>query len=352
PQAMPPFSTLAVDLATIFPEARWPEQYELHAQKNFGRPRYEVTTATQHQYLAHINVERDNLNPNARLAELSPRGAKQSVLGKGYLLPAPILPLGDFNSLILPTPMSRSTQSLPLSLAIYSRDGRELAREFIGNLPRNHRRLIDASSLFRQAGAAATDYGHSELFYDLKAGGEVDGWLHALFRFQRQGTIGSGQCADTSFGAHIYNIPFTFGSEPQSYLGPPPGLSTRLFLRVDGRRDPTHDRLINDTICHLIYPSSAGIWHPQSETKLLLCNPAGTTVAERTIHIPQGGSFFFTVQTLFSTAEVELATAETQASGTCRQPSLMVRDTTTRLFGFHGLTNPSGGLAFDHMFGF
>ncbi|MDI9409753.1 MAG: hypothetical protein QM523_10995 [Candidatus Pacebacteria bacterium] len=352
PQAIPPFGTVAVDLVSLFPKAKWPEQYELQAKKYFGRPRYEITTRAKHQYLAHINVERSDLAPDAELAKISPNGAQQSAFGKGYLLPAPILPMGDFTSVILPTPMSRSTQSLPLAIAIYSPDGKELLREKIGNLPRNHATTIDASGLLRRAGLKAIDYGHSELFYDLSAGGAVDGWLHALFRFERQGAVGNGQKADTSFGAHIYNTPFTYKKEPQSYLGQPPGLSTRLFLRVDGRVDGSDSRPINDTICHLIYPSSAGIWHKQSTTHLLLCNAAGETVAERTIHIAQSGSYFFAVQQLFTAAEMTAALAPVATAPGCRQPAVLVRDTTCRLFGFHGLVNPAGGFAFDHMFGF
>ena len=310
PAAMAGFATLAVDLAEIFPDAQWPEQYELHAKKHFGRPRYEVTTSNQHQYIAHINIERDDLAPNDRLAELSPRGGKRSLLGKGYLLPAPILPLGDFSSLILPTPMSRRTESLPLGLAIYGRDGRELAR----NRSVTCRATMGDSSMprnccDRQESQPATMAIANSSMTSNPAGPSMAGST-PCFASNDTAPIGKGQCADTSFGAHIYNIPYTFGKEPQSYIGAPPGLSTRLFLRVDGRRDRATGELINDTICHLIYPSSAGMWHPQSTTRLLLCNPAGATVAERTLQIPQSGSFFFTVQTLFSTAEVEHATAQ------------------------------------------
>ena len=44
--------------------------------------------------------------------------------------------------------------------------------------------------------------GHAELVYDFRDGGEADGWLHALFRYEdRQ----SGHVAESSFGAHIFN---------------------------------------------------------------------------------------------------------------------------------------------------
>ena len=38
--------------------------------------------------IAHVNVERTDLSPDPTLAELG------NLLGKGYLLPAPILPRG------------------------------------------------------------------------------------------------------------------------------------------------------------------------------------------------------------------------------------------------------------------
>jgi hypothetical protein len=31
---------------------------------------------------------------------------------------------------------------------------------------------------------------------------------------------------------------------------------------------------------------------------------------------------------------------------------VLIRDTTCRLFGFHGVDNSSGSFSFDHMFGF
>ena len=73
----------------------------------------------------------------------------------------------------------------------------------------------------------ASDAGHAELVYDFRDGGEADGWLHALFRYEDRR---SGHVAESSFGAHIFNTVMTYKDEPQSYSGPPPGLTTRLFL--------------------------------------------------------------------------------------------------------------------------
>ena len=109
--------------------------------------------------------------------------------------------------------------------------------------------------------------GHAELVYDFRDGGEADGWLHALFRYEdRQ----SGHAAESSFGAHIFNTSMTYRDEPQSYTGPPPGLTTRLFLKLgDARRR---------SFAVLIYPASAP-WHAQSATVLLLHDGAGEVIA-------------------------------------------------------------------------
>src|SRR3546814_1045217 len=87
-------------------------------------------------------------------------------------------------------------------------------------------------------------YGHVGLVYDFREGGDADGWLHGLFRYEDRE---SGHAAETSFGAHIFNTVLTYKGEPQSYAGRPPGLSTRLFLRLGP--EPLA------TVCPLIYPA-------------------------------------------------------------------------------------------------
>jgi hypothetical protein len=82
------------------------------------------------------------------------------------------------------------------------------------------------------AGRLAQGYGHLELGYDFATGAEADGWIHAIFRYTRRDT---GHSAETSFGSHMFNVPATWRSEPNSYLGKPPGLSTRLYLRLTDR---------------------------------------------------------------------------------------------------------------------
>ncbi len=139
PREIAPYATCAVDVASILPAARWPQQIEVRAGKYFVRPRYEVTAGARRR-IAHVNVERTDLRPDPKLAELG------NLLGKGYLLPAPVLPLGEYRTLALPTPMATAQQELPIALAIYDRDGREVARKFLGRLPRGHAGRVATST--------------------------------------------------------------------------------------------------------------------------------------------------------------------------------------------------------------
>ena len=126
----------------------------------------------------------------------------------------------------------------------------------------------------------------------------------------------------------------TYKSEPQSYAGRAPGLSTRLFLRLgtDG----------HDTLCHLIYPASTP-WHGTSETCLMLINGDGEEIADREVAIPCGGSHLWRYSETFTDAE------RIRAGDAAY---VVIRDTTCRLFGYHGLLSDDGPFSLDHMFGF
>jgi hypothetical protein len=174
-------------------------------------------------------------------------------------------------------------------------------------------------------------YGHIEFLYDFRNGGEADGWLHAIARYRQKA---SGHEAETTFGAHLYNTVLVYRDEPQSYTGRPPGLSTRLFLRLG----PTE----LDTLCHLIYPASAP-WLPQSETTLTLMDGNARPVASRELQIPCSGSCYWRYRETFTEAE-------RQAAGPGAW--VLVRDATCRLFGFHGLIDGERAFSLDHMFGF
>ena len=318
PQPVAPFATLALDVSTLLPDLRWPAQIELRAGRHVVRPRYEVTRAGRTR-IAHVNVERADLQPDPGIPTLS------SDLGRGYLLPFPMLPRDRFRSIVQPTPMAESQADLPLRLDVFDEAGQKVAERFLGRLARDHDLALDL--------AEVTDVacGHAELVYDFRDGGGADGWLHALFSYEDRA---SGHVAESSFGAHIFNTLMTYRDEPQSYHGAPPGLSTTLFLKLgEGARR---------SFAVLIYPASAA-FHAMSETVLLLRDAEGNQVAEARIGIPCSGSTMVWPDAVFG-AE---ALAQAGAHG-----YVLVRDPTCRLFGYHGLMDDRGGFSLDHMFGF
>jgi len=325
-QAVAPFASCALDVASPLPQARWPQQIEIEAGKYMVRPRYEVM-ARGRRRIAHVNVERTDLKPDPKLAELG------NLLGKGFLLPAPILPTARWQSTALPTPMARSQAELPIALIAYDAAGREIARHAFGRLARTSSVALELDAVLRppQRQALAEQGGHMELVYDLAADGEADGWLHALFRYRDRR---SGHAAETSFGAHVFNTVLTYKGEPQSYAGNPPGLSTRLFLRLGAEPQ--------DTLCHLIYPASTP-WHAESDTSLILYDSRGGEIAREHIAIACSGSRFWRYHEIFAAETRRRAGADAY---------IVIRDLSCRLFGYHGVLNEEGGFSLDHMFGF
>ena len=313
--AVGPFGTIAVDVEKVLPGLRWPAQIELRAGRHVVRPRYEVARGERVR-IAHVNVERGDLKPDPVIARLPGQ------LGRGYLLPFPVLPRERFRSIVQPTPMAVSQRTLPLRLDVFDEAGKKVAERFLGCLARDHDVALEVDDV------AA---GHAELVYDFRDGGEADGWLHALFRYEdRQ----SDHVAKSSFGGHIFNTVMTYRDEPQSYGGPPPGLTTRLFLRLGDTR--------RRSFAVLIYPASAQ-WHAQSATVLLLHDSRGQVITEQRLAIPCSGSTMVWPDIVFGDAALRHAGPDGY---------VLVRDTTCRLFGYHGLMDDAGGFSLDHMFGF
>jgi hypothetical protein len=322
PCAVGGFATVALDPTEFLPDVHWPAQIEFRAGRHVVRPRYEVTRAERVR-IAHVNVERTDLRPNSEIPKL-PRE-----LGRGYLLPFPVLDRARFRTIVQPTPMAVMQVSLPLRLDVFDTGGAKVAEQFLGCLQRGHSVALDMDVVVD--GALNGGGGHADLTYDFRAGGEADGWMHALVRYEDRT---SGHVAETSFGAHIFNTIMTYRDEPQSYSGPPPGLSTRLFLKLgQGRRR---------SFAVLIFPASAP-WHGQSDTTLLLHDGAGRPIAEARVAIPCSGSAMIWPDELFSVALID----EAGSTG-----YVLVRDATCRLFGYHGLMDDAGGFSLDHMFGF
>ncbi len=316
-QAIPPYASIAVDVAEVLPGLHWPAQIEVRTGRHVVRPRYEVTRAGRTR-IAHVNVERADLRPDPGIQSL------HNLLGRGYLLPFPILPPADFRTILQPNPMAERQASIPVRLDVFGADGALVTQRFLGNLPRNHDLAMDLDGI-------AHGPGHAELVYDFRKGGEADGWLHGLFRYEHRA---SQHAAETSFGAHIFNTIMTYRDEPQSYNGPPPGLSTRLFLKLGTEG--------NRSFAVLVYAASAA-WHPHSTTTLHLIDSSGGDIAQRALSIACGGSAMIYPDEQFPADELKAAGAGGY---------VLVRDATCRLFGYHGLMGQGGAFSLDHMFGF
>ncbi len=325
-ETIPPFGTHALDVSTLLPEVSWPIQIEIQAGRYFVRPRYEVVKEDGRHRIAHANVERTDLECDPRIPELA------DTMGKGYIMPLPVLPVAEFTTTALPTPMATCQRDLPLSAILVDGTGDEMDRRFLGCIPRRESQPLDVDAWIAETkDGLPSGYGHVEFIYDFRNGGEADGWLHGFCRYeQRQ----SGHVAETSFGAHIYNTALVYKNEPQSYIAQPPGLSTRIFLRLGSGT--------TDTMCHLIYPASTP-WHETSDTQLTLHNAHGEEVATRVVNIPCSGSLHWRYGDMFD--DNERAEAGDNAY-------VLVRDVTCRLFGYHGLVNDGAAFCFDHMFGF
>ncbi|HET9113856.1 MAG TPA: hypothetical protein VFN66_08295 [Burkholderiales bacterium] len=326
PTAIAPFASYPLDVGALFPEARWPQQMEVQAGRYFVRPRYEIHVKNGRSRIAHVNVERNDLVADDGIPGLA------ALMGKSYILPAPIMPVEQWRSIIQPTPMSTAQHDLPVAAIFYDASGAEVARHAFGCLLRRASVALDINAILAQQNASLpSGTGHVELVYDFSAGGRADGWLHGLFRYTQRA---SGHIADSSFGAHIYNTVLTYRNEPQSYASAPPGLSTRLFLRLG-------DAPL-DTFCHLIYPASTP-WHAQSDTRFILYDRTGAEIAQAPVRIPCSGSLHWRYSEGF-----DAATRNRAGEGAY----IIIRDLTCRLFGYHGTLNGDIAFSMDHMFGF
>ena len=140
-----------------------------------------------------------------RLAEL---------LGKGYLLPAPVLP--------------RERVGEPAAADADGDVAERAADRRAGLRRRGTRGWRDAARPAAARHATALDLDDAAGVEALRrwlrpcrAGlrfrrqaASGDGWLHALFRYRHRD---SGHAAETSFGAHVFNTILTYRGEPQSY---------------------------------------------------------------------------------------------------------------------------------------
>jgi len=80
-----------------------------------------------------------------------------------------------------------------------------------------------------------------------------------------------------------------------------------------------------------------------SDTDVILIGQSGVEITMEKILIPCGGSAHLRYHELFDEADRKKAGDNAY---------IIVRDTTCRLFGYHGLLAESGAFSLDHMFGF
>ncbi len=325
-RAIPAYGAAAIDVGAVCPDLSWPDQIEIRADKYFCRPRYEITSASGHRSVAHANVERADLKPAADLPQAT------RLLGKGFILPAPLLPIDGWSGQILPTPMATWQDDIALIVRAFDADGAQVAERPLGRGKRGAQAAIGMDDLLgNRAADLSSGYGHIEIGYDFSRSDLADGWIHAIFRYARRDTRRS---AETSFGSHLFNVPALWRNEPNAYLGKPPGLSTRLFLRLTDRP--------GRVLCHLTFPTS-GRWNPTSKTDLILHDRRGEEIVRRGVEIPCSGSRLIDTTIVFDEAERQAASGGGY---------VIIRDTTCRLFGYHIFLGAGGGFALDHMFGF
>ncbi|QDH15807.1 hypothetical protein E3E11_08025 [Oecophyllibacter saccharovorans] len=320
-EEIPPYATLAVDVGALLPEVRWPAQLEMRAGRHVVRPRYEITQQGRTR-IAHLNVEREDLKPDPAIARMP------ASLGRGILLPFPVPDPRHFEIWLQPNPMTETVRNLPVRVDLYDEEGRQTASHFLGNLPRDFQQAVPLHEL-------AESQGHGDLVYDFRDGGTADGWLHGMLRYRHRT---NRHTAETSFGGHIFNTLMTWRNEPQSYAGPPPGLTTRIFLKLGQKLEGKFLR----SFCHLLYPASLE-GAPDSQTRLYLYGRDGKALAQRDLSLPACGSRLLHPHKLFTPQEL----TEAGEGG-----YVLIRDLTCRLFGYHGLENDEGAFSLDHMFGF
>ena len=246
----------------------------------------------------------------------SPSSAK--LLGKGYLLPAPVLPR---ERMAAPSccrrRWRRSQRELPIAALALRRDGtrggapplrRAAAR------PHDRRSTLDERS-------AALPVGLRPCRAGLRFRRRRRGRRLAARAVPLSSTGRAAHAAETSFGAHVFNTVLTYNDEPQSYAGRPPGLSTRLFLRLgDGaaRHDLPPDLSGLDAVAAV-----------SSATEIILHDAAGSEIAARAHGDPLLG-----LAAVALPARLFDAAARARAG---RGAYVVIRDTTCRLFGYHGL---------------
>ena len=172
----PPYASVALDVADLLPGLHWPAQIEVRAGRHVVRPRYEVVRGGPHP---HRPCECRARRPAARSGHhdrCPPRSAA------AILLPFPVLPPEPFpHHPAADADGARPRRTLPVRLDVFDRDGTQVAEHFLGCLPRDHDLALDVDDV--RPTRAMPNWSTISA-----TGGEADGWLHALFRYEDRAT--------------------------------------------------------------------------------------------------------------------------------------------------------------------
>ncbi len=184
---IPPYGTVAAEAAGDFPEIAWPGQFEIRANKYCCRPRYEIAYG-RYRSVAHVNVERTDLKAAPDLPEAT------RILGKGFILPGPLLPVAEWSGTVLPTPMATWEDGIALILRAYDSNGVLAAETPLGKRARSDQRAIALDQVIPDTAKLAGGYGHLELSYDFARGQDGDGWIRHRTRGGDQLRLAFVQC--------------------------------------------------------------------------------------------------------------------------------------------------------------
>ena len=217
----PHLPTYPLDVSEILPGVNWPSQIELRTGRHIVRPRYEVRRNGRTR-IAHLNVERSDLRDRTRRSGHCRRLWGADTCCRFRYCRAP-----NFEP---------SCSRLPWRWTSWARRCAStfstawVRRSLNGSLGCCRAIVVwpSISTMFSpRTRCSRADTPNSSMTFATVA--TTNGWLHALFRYEQRAT---GHAAESSFGGHIFNTVMTYKGEPQSYNGPPPGVSTKLFLKL------------------------------------------------------------------------------------------------------------------------
>ena len=257
--------------------------------------------------------------------------ALAEMLGKGYLLPAPVLPREAWRTSVLPTPMAVGQSELPIAAIVYDPQGNEVLRRPLGRLPRGR---VTRSRPRRRSRHGSARRRLRPRRAGLRFLGRRRGrWLAA--RDLPLSRTGDRPCRRDQFW--------------RACLQHHPDLSRRAaILRrpAAGAVDPAVPAARRRRLRHVVPSDLPGLAAVAAgkRHRNLLCDGSGREIARAAMAIPCSGSRLWRYHALFDAAERARAPAPalTRSSAT----------PTCRLFGYHGLLGGDGAFSLDHMFGF